>query len=96
MVVWACNNLPTDCAAYREMVRCMRMILNRNEAGIAELSKIDGVQMTIEMPEGGWFSGRTLVSEIVELTPRAAPEGIYRVPEDYRRVERLTGGDLGL
>lgn len=66
MVVWACNNLPTDCPAYREMVRCMRTILNRNEAGIAELSRIDSVQMMIEMPEGGWFSGRKLVSEILE------------------------------
>jgi len=96
MVVWACNTLPVDCAAYSEMVRSMRMIFNRDNSGMAELAKIKGVQMSLEIAEGGWFSGRKLVSEIVELTPRAAPEGIYSVPKDYRRVERLTRADLGL
>jgi len=96
MVVWACNALPFEHTAYSEMVRCMRMVFNRDENGMAELAKIDGVQMSIEMPDGGWFSGRKLVSEIVEVTPRPAPEGIYRVPNDYRRVERLTAADLGL
>jgi len=96
MVVWACSNLPFDHTAYRKMVRCMRMVFNRDEAGMDELAKIDGIQMSIEMPEGGWFSGRKLVSEIVEFTPRTAPEGIYAVPEDYRRVEHLSKADLGL
>ena len=95
MVVWACATLPADWSAYREMVDAMRMVFNRDEAGRGELAKIDGVQMSIEFSEGGWFSDRKLVSEIVEVTPREAPEGVYSVPSDYRRVECLAKADLG-
>jgi hypothetical protein len=92
--VWATTDVPFDVGLYHNMLEVLREIHNRNEVYREELRKIKGLQMYLEYSEGGWFGGKEVVTEILEIKEMTPPEGIYKVPEGYTRKAELAEEDL--
>jgi len=92
--VWATTDVPFDLDLYQSMLEILRKIHNRDEAYREELRKMKGLQMYLEYSEGWWFSGKKIITEIIEIKETTPPEGIYEVPEGYTRKAELTEEDL--
>ncbi|MGB6648513.1 MAG: hypothetical protein WBG01_08260 [Bacteroidota bacterium] len=92
--VWATTDVPFDVELYHDMLEILREIHNRDEAYRAELTKMKGLQMYLELSEGNWFSGQKVITEILEIKEMTPPEAIYEVPEGYTRKAELAEEDL--
>lgn len=94
VTVWATEDVDFDEAPYARMLECMRMLHNRDKKLRKELKKIKGLQIRYEITGNGSGVKSRLVSEVVELKKLDPPEGVYMIPEDYTRKERLDDHDF--
>lgn len=94
MTAYACTDLPVDLAPYYALIQDMRVLSNRDRRAIAELEKIEGVQLSVQLREGSIWSGRTIEERAVEIAARTPPAGLYSVPEGYTRKDTFTRDDF--
>ena len=92
--LWAVNKVPFSLEAYQKMADTMQRLDNFSAPLIAELKKIKGYPVAFEMlfyPKG--FSVKT-TEEVVEMTEKEPPAGVYSVPEGFTKKDKLTIQDL--
>jgi beta-lactamase regulating signal transducer with metallopeptidase domain len=87
--VWATTDMPFDVSLFHELIDDKRCFNNRDEELRAELNKIEGIQMGLRMETGPFFSSRIWQSDVVEVTRKMPPDGLWSVPEGYTRREKL-------
>jgi len=96
MTIWASEKPPVKLKKFLEYVwpQIMKMQLRASGPATSELDKIKGLWMAYETRMR--FMGIELFSraEVVEITTRTAPKGIYAIPENYRKKDRLEIADL--
>ena len=68
-----------------------RMQMQIDEAGVKEMSEIQGFWVASETKAGGMISSR---SDVVEISQKAAPAGIYDVPAGYAKKTAFTMEDM--
>jgi hypothetical protein len=94
MTVHASVDLPVDLAPYYALIQDMRVLFNRDRRAIAELEKIEGVQLSVQLREGSVWSGRTIEERVIEIEARVPPADLYSEPEGYTRKDTFTRDDF--
>jgi len=95
MKIWATTDVPFDLTKYEEMlgaVQKAQMFLG--EATVKEFAKIKGIQVATETT--GEINGvqMRMTTEVVEISQRDAPRGIYEVPAGFTKKATLSLEDL--
>ena len=93
MKVWASTEVPFKWQGYQEKLlsQLLRLQMQIDEAGVKEMSKIQGFWVASETKAGGMISSR---SDVVEISQKAAPAGIYDVPAGYAKKTAFTMEDM--
>lgn len=96
MTIWASEDLPVNLKSFLEKVwpEVMKMELQASGQAAAEISKIKGLWMAYEIKAQMMGADMTSRAEVVELSKKPAPRGIYALPEGYRKKDRLEMADL--
>jgi beta-lactamase regulating signal transducer with metallopeptidase domain len=92
--VWASTDMPFDVSLFHELIENKRRFANRDPEYRAQLAKLKGIQMALKLEVGPFWASRILHSEVVEITSRRAPKGLWSVPEGYTRKEQFTKADF--
>ena len=93
-MVWATTDVSFDLNVYYGMLRCVRVLYNRDEVFWKNLDKIKGCQMRMDMIIVRQGTEIKINHSIVEMTQKEAPGDIFSVPKDYTKKEKLTFNDL--
>ena len=67
----------------------LRLLYNRDEAYRRELTEMPGLQMRLEMRDGSFLIGKQWADEVVEISSRVPPPGVFEPPFGYRRLDRF-------
>ena len=92
--IWVTTDVPFDWKQYSKMYTNLRKLSNFGDKLINELEKIKGFPIITELffyPKG--FSVKS-TSEVIVISKKKPPAGIYSVPEGYTKKEKLTIRDL--
>jgi hypothetical protein len=95
--VFATTDVPFDYKNYAEKIQSSLMksqMIGIDDASIGELGKIKGFWIAQEMT--GEIMGAKIhqSTEVVEISSKPAPEGIYEVPSGYTKQDSLSMQDL--
>ena len=93
MKVWASTEVPFKLQGSQEKLlsQLRRLSMQIDEVGVKEMSKIQGFWVASETKAGGMISSR---SDVVEISQKAAPAGIYDVPAGYAKKTAFTMEDM--
>jgi len=96
MNIWASEELPVDLKTYLERIQpeILKMQFQTSNQVASEFQKIKGLWIAYETKAqimGGEVNSR---AEIVEISKKPAPDGIYALPAGYNRKDRLEMADL--
>lgn len=96
MTIWASEELPVNLKSFLEKVwpEVMKMELKASGQAAAEISKIKGLWIAYEIKAQMMGMEMTSRAEVVELSKKPAPRGIYALPEGYRKKDRLEMEDI--
>jgi hypothetical protein len=91
--VWATKDVDFDYAAYNQNVASIMM--KSTMAGLGdelytEMKKMDGFQIASETNMSMMGTNMKITTEVVEITEKAAPAGVYTVPAGYKKQAALT------
>jgi hypothetical protein len=91
---WYTTNLPFDLNVYMEILPVFLTLSNFDEALINEMKKIKAVRVSSETTR--YIDGKSVNSkrEIVEMSEKKAPAGIYSIPKAFKKKDQLTIQDL--
>lgn len=94
MKSWATTEVPLDWKSFSDMYENVSKLGFMDDASIAELRKIKGMQVAFEMT--GNVMGATLkvTNEVVEVVQKAAPAGTFTVPAGYAKKDKFSLQDL--
>jgi hypothetical protein len=94
--VWASTDVPFDTAKFNEkfMVEMAKGMMRLDEASAKEMAKIKGYQIASET--SGEIMGAKMRSttEVVEISKKSAPAGVYTVPAGFAKKDFLSMGDI--
>ena len=93
-LIWVASEAPFDLKKYAYMRTNLQKLRNFSDNFITELKKIQGFSIaseTLFYPKG--FSVKS-TAEVIEMSVKDPPEGIYSVPDGYTIKEKLTIQDL--
>jgi hypothetical protein len=93
-MVWATADVSFDLNVYYGMLRCIRVLYNRDEVFLKNLDKIKGCQMGMDMIMVRQDTKIKITHRIVEMIQKKAPGDFFSVPGDYTKKEKLSFGDL--
>ena len=95
-MVWASTDVPFDLDVYYGMVRCIRVLLNRDEVFRKNFEKVKGCLLGVDMTMVRQGRGTKIKAthRIVEIVEKKAPPHIFSIPRDYVKKEKLTYSDL--
>ena len=94
MKVWATTDVPFDWKLFSKMYANVSKMQFMDDAAIAELMKINGYQVASEMTMDMMGSKLNVTSQVVEITQKPAPAGIYTVPAGYSKKDKLSMEDM--
>ena len=94
--IWASTEVPFDWEKFmKEMYSQMAMVTMRlNENSVKEMEKIKGFQIKSEMAMDMMGNEIKTSYEVVEISEKSAPAGIYAAPEGYTKKEKFGMADL--
>ncbi len=94
--LWMTTEVPFDLDMYGKAAANARKLrdFRYDDDLISEWNKIKGCQIALEMTSYYRGVARRYYEEIVEISEKNPPEGIYSVPPGYTKKERLSGQDL--
>ncbi len=94
--LWMTTEVPFDLDMYGKAAANERKLrdLRYDDDLLSEWNKIKGCQMALEMTSYYRGVARKYYEEVVEISKKNPPEGIYSVPPGYTKKERLSGQDL--
>jgi len=95
-VVWTTNDVPFKAALFDEVLANMRLLVsNKDEALLGEMQQhMRGYQMGIDQETGRFPLKKRYQMRTVEIAEKIAPHGVFSVPSDYERIERLDVANL--
>lgn len=96
MKVWATKDVPYPWEKVSEdmMSQVMAAQLRLNQQAIQELQKVEGQWIVSETKMNMMGSTVRSTTEVVEITEKDSPSGVYQVPSDYTKKEKLSMEDL--
>ena len=94
MTVWATTDVPFDWKLFSKMYANVSKMQFMDDAAIAEINKISGYQVASEMNMDMMGSKLKVTSQVVEITQKSAPAGIYAVPVGYTKKDTLSLEDM--
>lgn len=94
MKVWATTDVPFDWNQFSKMYANVSKMSFIDDASITELMKVKGYQVSSEMNMDMMGSKMKVTSQVVEITQKPAPAGIYTVPAGYTKKDTLSLEDL--
>jgi hypothetical protein len=94
MKVWATTEVPFDWKLFAKMYANVSKMQFMDDAAIAELMKINGYQVASEMSMDMMGSKMKVTSQVVEITQKPAPAGIYSVPAGFTKKDSLSLEDM--
>ncbi|MFH2107181.1 MAG: DUF4412 domain-containing protein [Chrysiogenia bacterium] len=94
MKVWATTEVPFDWKLFAKMYANVSKMQFMDDAAIGELMKINGYQVASEMTMDMMGSKLNVTSQVVEITQKPAPAGIYAVPAGYTKKDKLSMEDM--
>lgn len=96
MKIWAAEELPVNLNKFLEKIQpeIIKMQLKTSAQTENEIKKIKGLWLAYETNAQMMGMEITSRAEVVELTQKPAPKGIYAVPAGYVKKDRLEMADL--
>ena len=96
MTIWASEKLPFDLSDYLQRVQpeIMKMELRASGETARELQKIKGLWVAYEMKSQMMGTEIKSRAEVIEISKKQAPSGIYSIPADYQKKDRLSQEDI--
>jgi hypothetical protein len=96
MKVYATTNVPFDLKDYMEKIQSniLKSQLRLDDASVAEMAKVKGFWIASETT--GEMMGAKIRStmEVVEISKKAAPAGVYSVPAGYAKQDKFSMQDM--
>jgi hypothetical protein len=94
--IWMTTEVPFDLDMYGKAAANERKLrdLRYDDDLLSEWNKIKGCQIALEMTSYYRGVARRYYEEVVEISEKNPPDGIYSVPPGYTKKERLSGQDL--
>ena len=95
MKIWATTDVPFDLTKYEEMLGAvLKAQMFLGEATVKEFAKIKGIQVATEtMGEINGIQMR-MTTEVVEISQKDAPLGIFEIPAGFTKKATLSLEDL--
>ncbi|MGD2091203.1 MAG: DUF4412 domain-containing protein [Candidatus Aminicenantes bacterium] len=94
MKAWVTKDVPFDWKAYSEkmlpLVMKLSGMMGLDENALKEFKKFEGFQVAMEMSMNMMGQEMKTSSQVVEISKKPAPPGIYSVPQGYTKQEKLT------
>ncbi|RKX29678.1 MAG: hypothetical protein DRP47_01160 [Candidatus Zixiibacteriota bacterium] len=87
MNVWATEDIKIDADLFNLAARSMMAQLPGFEDMINEMKKIKGVSVLSEGEVDMMGTKIDMKTELIECTEKSAPEGIFDIPKEYKKVE---------
>lgn len=96
MNIWASEKLPVNLKKFLETVwpEINKLEFKTSSQAYSELSKIKGLWIASETRAQMMGVDVTSRSEVSEISKKTPPRGIYTLPADYRKKDRLEMEDL--
>ncbi len=96
ITIWASEELPVNLNKFLEKVwpEFMKLELRASGQAAAEISKVRGLWVSQESKAQIMGMEVKSRSEVVEITRRTPPRGIYTLPQGYRKKDRLEMADI--
>jgi hypothetical protein len=88
-MIWVYEDIGPGFAIFNELMDIIRQRTNRDEAFRKELLKIKGAQLLLEINQVYQGQSINFRIEVKELSKKDPPAGIYEIPKDYTRKEKL-------
>jgi hypothetical protein len=94
--LWMTTEVPFDLDMYGKAAANERKLrdFRYDDDLLSEWNKIKGCQIALEMTSYYRGVARRYYEEVVEISKKNPPKGIYSVPPGYTKKERLSGQDL--
>lgn len=93
--VWASKDVPFDWKEFmNKNMEVAKVNMQLNDQSIQEMKKIEGFQIRSETTMNMMGSDINSYQEVVEISKKAAPAGIYTVPEGYKKQDKFSMADL--
>lgn len=93
-MVWATTDVPFDLNVYYGMLRCIRVLYNRDEVLLKNLDKIKGWQMELDMTMVRQGTEIKVTQRLVEMTREEVSQEVFSIPKDYTKKEKLSFNDI--
>jgi hypothetical protein len=94
MKVWATTDVPFDWKVFAKMYANVSKVSFMDDAAIAEFMKITGFQVASEMTMNMMGANMKVTTQVVEITKKDAPAGLYAVPSGFSKKDMLSMQDL--
>ncbi len=91
-ISWVTTDVPFDWKGYAEKMYATALAAVMpfvDEASLAELRKIQGIQIAQESTMSMMGNEMKTTSEVVEMIEKPAPAGLYSVPAGYTKIDNL-------
>ena len=94
MKSWVTKEVPFDWKAFSEKMfpHVMKLsgTMGLDENALKEFKKLEGFQVAMEMKMSLMGQDIKTTSQVVEISKKSAPTGIYSVPQGYTKQDKLT------
>ncbi len=90
MAVWASTDVPLDMEKFSKLyANVLKAQLRLDDASLKEMEKIKGYWIASETTGEMMGAKMRTTTEVVEISQKAAPPGVYAVPAGYKKTEFL-------
>jgi hypothetical protein len=88
-MIWVYEDIAPGFAIFNELMDIIRQKTNRDEAFRQELLKLKGAQLLLEINQVYQGESIKFRIEVVEISEKDPPAGIYEIPKDFTKKEKL-------
>ncbi|MEN8153771.1 MAG: DUF4412 domain-containing protein [Acidobacteriota bacterium] len=97
--LWVTQDVPFDWKKFQEQMgletfKLAMAQMEMSEDALNEFKKIKGFQVASELTMNIMGQNVKSTTEVLEITKKPAPAGIYEVPADYKKSSKLSMGQL--
>lgn len=99
MKIWATTDVPFDWKKFQDkmypaVMKATMAQMNLDEAAINEFKKIKGFQVASEINMAVMGTNVGVTSQVLEISKKPAPAGIYAPPPGYSKKDKLSMTDM--
>jgi hypothetical protein len=96
MTIWASEELPVNLKIFLDKVQpeILKMQLRASGQAVSEIQKIKGLWIAYEVKAQIMGMEVNSRAELVELSKKSPPKGLYTIPAGYKKKDRLEMEDI--